>query len=853
MNFNGDLFNHSYCNNHIHSTRYKWYNFIYKNLYEQFHNVANIYFLLIIITYFFVDNIGTASVTIIPLIVILCITMIKDGLDDLLRYYSDQQLNSIEYYVLTIDFDQKSIKWLPKKSSLLSVGDVIYCKNNQSFPCDLLLLYSSNSNGQVNITTINLDGENSIKKYYTLIEYQLIYSNYCNIDQSIQTNLNSFNFQYIIQQLYLYVICQQPNENLMSFQGHYKTAPHLNHHESGDGDNGDNGDGGRYLPLNWKNLVLRGSKLISTDYIIGLVIYTGQDTKLSLNSKHSQRKYSTREKLSNMILLIFMVAMVTITILVSIISTLWIRNHLNQIWYITFELLTKWQFIRTIFRYLFIINYLIPISIIVTTEFQQLIIAYFITNDIGMYNSIENIKSTANNSQLSDELGQIEFLFCDKTGTLTQNFMILHSCCLLEQEQLYQLNHNNKHDNHDDDVDDDAAATDDDDDDNDTTTEFTTYNRLNSKLLDMNENFQEFLTIISLCHTVELKNNHNNIQLNETTQMDYSSNNSNIQESSFNTYEPLRFYEYEATSPDEKALVEGASKFGVVFSGKEPDLNETGSYRLYIDYWSYSTKSIKEPNNEKFIKRQCYLIDAVLEFDSIRKCMSIMVRYPDGTYYVLSKGAETVMLDPERCSTTSGYLRSRAIHYVNQYAIHGLRTLVFAKRILHKSMYMKLLENFKYASSLCDHERLNALKQCYHDIEYDMIPIYVTGIKDKLQPGVKNCIKALKEAGIQIWILTGDKAETAITVSQSIGHFTSNMSLIRIMNCQSLQSTAYKIYEQLDALYTYNDYHKQKPIHQHHHHHHHSILTIPRIKTINYNGTSTSSLCMDGSCNNNNI
>lgn len=522
-NFNGELYHHNYCNNHIHSTHYKWYNFFYKNLYEQFHNIANIYFLLIIITYFFVDDSGNASVTIIPLIVILSITMIKDGLDDLLRYHFDQQLNSIEYYVLTIDFHRKSIKWILKKSSLLLVGDVIYCQNNQSFPCDLLLLYSSNNNGQVNITTMNLDGETSIKQYYSLIQYQSIYSQYSN-NHLIQTHLKQFNFQLIIEQLYLHVICQQPNENLMTFQGHYETAQHLNHDNVGGDEEGEGGSG-RYLPLNRKNLVLRGSKLISTDYIIGLVIYTGQDTKLSLNSKNSQRKYSTRERLSNIILLMFMVAMVTITLIVTIISTIWIKQNIHKIWYITFELLTIWQFIRSIFRYLFIINYLIPISIIVTTEFQQLLLAYFISNDITMYNSIENIKSHANNSQLSDELGQIEFLFCDKTGTLTQNLMKLQSCCLLSNEQLYQFYKDQDQDQ------------DDDDHHHQNTTELTTYNALNSslKLLEMNEKFREFLTIISLCHTVELKNHTQMVSTNNT------------QQSPMNTDEPCRFYEYEVS------------------------------------------------------------------------------------------------------------------------------------------------------------------------------------------------------------------------------------------------------------------------------------------------------------------
>uniref|UniRef100_A0A5K4FBU5 P-type phospholipid transporter n=1 Tax=Schistosoma mansoni TaxID=6183 RepID=A0A5K4FBU5_SCHMA len=873
INLNGDKFPYHYCHNRICSTHYKWYNFIIKNLYEQFHNIANLYFLLIIVTYYFVDHVGSVTVTIMPLVILISITMIKDGIDDLLRYHSDKQLNSMKYLLLNIDFDRKSIKWIYKKASLLNVGDIICCFNNQSFPCDLLLLYSSHFNGYVYINTMNLDGENNIKKYNTLKQYQSSYANYImtttnnttykNNNSSIgdddynEKQFNELDFQSMIEHLYLQVICEQPNENLTSFQGYYKTAQHLNVAPVAPDEDGSHDGDETCFPLTYKNLVLRGSKLISTDYIIGLVIYTGKDTKLSLNSsKNLKRKYSTRENLSNIILLIFMVAMVTITLLITILSTIWIKNNTKKIWYIDFELLTIWQFIRTIIRFLFIINYLIPISIIVTIEFQQLLLSHFISNDIHMYNPIENISSHANNSQLADELGQIKFLFCDKTGTLTQNFMVLYSCCLLNKEEVYLCDtyttYNTTTDNHTTY----NTTTDNPTTYNTTTDNHTIYNdhsnndsnRINLlskensyikylKLPDMNKDFREFLTIITLCHTVELKNYN---KLNDTTEMDHHNGNSNIQQSSMNNYEPCRYYEYEATSSDEKALVEGASKLGVVFSGKEPDLNETGSNRLYIDYWSYSsttTTTKKESNNEKFLNRQCYIVDAVLEFDPIRKRMSVMVRYPDGTYYVLSKGAESTILDPEKCSTTSKYQRSRAIHYVNEYALNGLRTLVFAKRQLTQSIYMKLLKNLKLASNLLNDERIHALKQCYNDIEYDMEPIYVTAIEDKLQPGVKNCIKALKEAGIQIWILTGDKAETAITICQSIEHFTSNMSLIKIMNCLTLQSTAYKIYEQLDTLQLYKDYHKQKD----NHHHNSSSYTIPRIKTINYGRSSSMS------------
>ncbi|TNN08967.1 Phospholipid-transporting ATPase IK [Schistosoma japonicum] len=651
-----------------------------------------------------------------PLFIILLITMIKDGIEDILRHKSDKQINSIEYQVLNIDFHCKHINWILKKASMLSVGDVIRCNVNQSFPCDLLLLSSSNSIGQVCITTANLDGE--YEKFY---------------------------------------------------------------------------------PLTVKNLALRGTKLILTDYIIGLVVYTGKETKLSLNSQHTQRKYSTRENLSNLILLIFMLCMMLTTILLTILSTIWIRNNAMNLWYITFEALTIWQFIR------------------ITIEFQQLLLVYMIKNDNKMYSTMNNLQNYANNSQLIDELGQIEFLFSDKTGTLTQNHMILRLCCLLDDnhdnEQVYKCDieqpqpppQQHRHDE-DDDVDienvnmnksviHDANVVDasssslsSDEDDNDADKDvsrdlnenFTTLHNHQSLLLskvnynvkypkqpDMNQNLLDFLTIAALCHTVDLKYDNHSIENNHS-----DNNNMNKHDTLFTSKEPSRYYEYEATSADEKALVEGASLLGVVYSGKQLDVDE--------------------------------------EFDSLRKCMSVMVRYPDETYYVLSKGAEISILDPKRCSRTSNHRRTQAMNYVNEYAINGLRTLVFAKRQLHKNVYMNLLNNLKIASGLIGKARNVALKKCYQQIECDMKPICVTGIEDKLQPGVKKCIKDLKEAGIQIWILTGDKAETAITVSQSVGHLTPNMSLIRIMNCQTLELTAYKIYEQLTGLHLCQEQQEQQ-------------------------------------------
>ncbi|XP_018650844.1 putative atpase, class VI, type 11c, partial [Schistosoma mansoni] len=175
-----------------------------------------------------------------------------------------------------------------------------------------------------------------------------------------------------------------------------------------------------------------------------------------------------------------------------------------------------------------------------------------------------------------------------------------------------------------------------------------------------------------------------------------------------------------------------------------------------------------------------YSIDAVLEFDSVRKRMSIMAKHPDGTYHIHSKGAESSIFEVSNLST--GDLKQLASKYVTQFAINGLRTLVYASRQVDSKEYYQLLDEFYHANSLFGSERNDALKKIYSKIEYNLTLVSITGVEDKLQPGVHECLKNLRDAGIQVWVLTGDKEETAITVSRSAGHFTPNMNLVHLTN-----------------------------------------------------------------------
>ncbi|VDP12039.1 unnamed protein product, partial [Schistosoma margrebowiei] len=145
-------------------------------------------------------------------------------------------------------------------------------------------------------------------------------------------------------------------------------------------------------------------------------------------------------------------------------------------------------------------------------------------------------------------------------------------------------------------------------------------------------------------------------------------------------------------------------------------------------------------------------------------------------------------------------MKQLASKYVTQFAINGLRTLVYASRQVDSREYYHLLNEFYHANSLFGSERSDALKIIYSKIEYNLTLVSVTGVEDKLQPGVHECLKNLRDAGIQIWVLTGDKKETAITVSRSAGHFTPNMSLIHLTNCDDLFTFTCKLFNYLEKL-----------------------------------------------------
>ncbi|XP_056862676.1 phospholipid-transporting ATPase 10 isoform X3 [Raphanus sativus] len=160
--------------------------------------------------------------------------------------------------------------------------------------------------------------------------------------------------------------------------------------------------------------------------------------------------------------------------------------------------------------------------------------------------------------------------------------------------------------------------------------------------------------------------------------------------------------------------------------------------------------------------QRVYKLLNVLEFNSSRKRMSVIVRDDDGRLLLLSKGADNVMF--ERLAKNGRQFEAKTQEHVNQYADAGLRTLILAYREVDENEYIEFNKGFNEAKSSVSEDREALIDEITDKMERDLILLGATAVEDKLQNGVPECIDKLAQAGIKIWVLTGDKMETAINI-----------------------------------------------------------------------------------------
>lgn len=649
--------------NSISTSKYNFFTFIPKFLFEQFQKYSNIFFFFIVLMQQIPDVSPTGRfTTLIPLLFIMGASMIKEIIEDFKRRKSDSFLNNKLANVLhSHEFSQpewKGVKW-----KNLMVGDVVKISAGEQFPADLFLLASSEPNSICYLQTSNLDGETNLKIRQAL-----------NKTSHLQDSNEINKFKATIE-------CEHPNQHLYEFVGNLKIQNEQDQ-----------------IPIGPDQVLLRGALLQNTKFIYGVVIYTGHESKLMMNSSTPPFKRSQVERTTNTQILILFGILLVISLLSAILSEIWHGRNAIRHWYIGFDELPPNNFPFTCLTFIILYNNLIPISLQVTLEFVKFLQAYFINWDEKMYDKENDFYAIARTSNLNEELGQIKYVFSDKTGTLTCNKMEFKRCSIAgicygagnEQEfNSYELLKN------------------------------LNGNHVTCDLI------HEFLTLMATCHTVIP-------EVNENQEI-----------------------EYQASSPDESALVKAAQKLGIVFHSRKPET-------ISIKFLSIEHK---------------FEVLNIFEFNSVRKRMSVILRDENGVIKIYCKGADNVILP--RVSNNNPF-RSETFEHLEAFAKDGLRTLVLAYRTISEDEYKAWSAIYKQAATSL-HNRDKKCQNAAEIIEKDLIILGATAIEDKLQEGVPKTIEMLIQAGIKVWVLTGDKIETAVNIGYSCRLLTETSTLIYLV------------------------------------------------------------------------
>ncbi|KAJ3109737.1 hypothetical protein HDU96_007113 [Phlyctochytrium bullatum] len=659
-----------FLHNRITTAKYNYFTFVPKFLLEQFSRYANLFFLFIgciqqIPDLSPVNKLGT----IIPLCIVLLASGIKEVLEDMKRHRQDAEVNSRLVKVL------HGSGFIEKEWRDVVVGDIVRVENGQFFPADLILLSSSEPDALCYIETSNLDGETNLKIRQGLVETAnfLTPEDVAKLEGVIKTEL--------------------PNNSLYTFEATLRL-------------------GSKELAVDPTQLLLRGAMLRNTRWVYAVAVFTGHESKLMKNSTATPIKSTKVERMVNTqigFLFIILLSLAVICALGTLSRQLFSPFEVELLFYHRDEALQ--YLFWNILTFMILYNNLIPLSLIVTMEFVKFQIASLINSDIDMYHEATDTPATARTSSLVEELGQIDYIFSDKTGTLTCNIMEFRMCTIagipyadiVPEEKKIQKDENGKE------------------------TGYYTFERLlqNAENHPTGPVIKEFLTLLSVCHTV----------IPETFED-----------------QPGKII-YQASSPDEGALVKGAQMLGYVFTTRRP-----------------KSVSILQGGQEYEFE-----VLNICEFNSTRKRMSALIRGPDGKIKLYIKGADTVIFE-RLAKEGNPYLDITCVH-LEEYANDGLRTLCIAYRDVSEEEYTEWNKIYEKAATTINN-RSAELDAAAELIEKDLILLGATAIEDKLQDGVPDTIHTLATAGIKLWILTGDRQETAINIGYSCKLLTEEMSLI---------------------------------------------------------------------------
>ncbi|XP_020231137.1 phospholipid-transporting ATPase 1 [Cajanus cajan] len=704
-----------FAGNSIRTAKYSIITFLPRNLFEQFHRVAYIYFLVIAVLNQLPQlAVFGRGVSILPLAIVLLVTAVKDAYEDWRRHNSDKiENNRLAWVLVNGVFQQK--KWKDVR-----VGEVIKISANETIPCDIVLLSTSDPTGVAYVQTINLDGESNLKTRYA--------------KQETQSKLPEK------EMLNGLIKCEKPNRNIYGFQGNMEVD-------------------GKRLSLGSSNIVLRGCELKNTNWAHGVAVYCGCETKAMLNSSGAPSKRSLLETRMNSEIIMLSLFLVVLCTVSSVCAAVWLKRHkgeLNLLPYYRKLDVSKgvedsykyygWglEILFTFLMAVIVYQVMIPISLYISMELVRVGQAYFMIGDTRMYDKATNSRFQCRALNINEDLGQIKYVFSDKTGTLTENKMEFQCASILgfdyssatdslENEQVeYSVQADGK------------------------IIKPKMMVKVNQELLQLSKSgfankegkqIYDFFLALAACNTI--------VPL------------------LVDTSDPMvKLIDYQGESPDEQSLTYAAAAYGFM-------LIERTSGHIVIDIHG---------------ERQRFNVLGLHEFDSDRKRMSVILGYNNNSVKLFVKGADTSMLSVIDKSLNTDILQATETH-LHSYSSVGLRTLVIGMRDLNVSEFEQWHSDFEAASTALI-GRAAMLRKVASNVENNLCILGATAIEDKLQQGVPEAIESLRTAGIKVWVLTGDKQETAISIGYSSKLLTSNMTQI-IINTNNRESCRRRLQDAL--------------------------------------------------------